>query len=152
MVSSGCSETHWVCVWPHRIVGEDRDVSVITLILDPSHKSHNASEKYPTMHLFVTEMCTRVHISVTKWCIVGYGTGALWDLRDGSIVDANKKEISMRRITSTLWWESTVNNPRWPVDSLKGTHKGPIMRKAFPRHDVIIMIKRWWPVSVARPD
>ena len=45
----------------------------------PFHKSHNASDKYPTMHHFVTEMCTCVHISVTKWCIVGYGTGALWD-------------------------------------------------------------------------
>ena len=34
--------------------------------IDPSHKSHNASDKYPTMHHFVTEMCTHVHISVTK--------------------------------------------------------------------------------------
>ena len=40
---------------------------------------------YPTMHHFVTEMCTHVHISVTKWCIVGYGIGALWDLWDGYI-------------------------------------------------------------------
>ena len=32
------------------------------------------------MHHFVTEMCTHVHISVTKWCIVGCTTGALWDL------------------------------------------------------------------------
>ena len=39
----------------------------------------------PTMHHFVTEMCTCVHISVTKWCIVGYLSGALWDLWDGSI-------------------------------------------------------------------
>ena len=37
------------------------------------------------MHHFVTEMCTCVHISVTKWCIVGYDTGTLWDLWDGSI-------------------------------------------------------------------
>ena len=34
-------------------------------------QSHDASDKYPAMHNFVTEMCTRVHISVTKWCIVG---------------------------------------------------------------------------------
>ena len=54
--------------------------------IDPSHKSHHASDKYPTMHHFVSEMCTCVHISVTKWCIVGYGTGALWDLWNGSIV------------------------------------------------------------------
>ena len=37
------------------------------------------------MHHFVTEMCTHVHISVTKCCIVGYGTDAFWDLWDGSI-------------------------------------------------------------------
>ena len=39
--------------------------------------------KYPTMHNFVTEMCTHTHISFTKWCIFwGYGTGALRDLCD----------------------------------------------------------------------
>ena len=37
------------------------------------------------MHHFVTEICTRVHISVTKWCILGYLSNALWDLWDGSI-------------------------------------------------------------------
>ena len=35
------------------------------------------------MHHFVTEMCTHVHISVTKWCIVGYDTDAFWDLWEG---------------------------------------------------------------------
>ena len=28
---------------------------------DPSYKSHHVSDKYPTMHHFVTEMCTHVH-------------------------------------------------------------------------------------------
>ena len=37
------------------------------------------------MHHFVTEMCTHVHISVTKWCIPGYGTGVCWDLCDRPI-------------------------------------------------------------------
>ena len=62
---------------------------------DASHKTHNASGKYPTMCHFVTEMCTCVHFSVTKWCIVWYETGALWDLcnrsrvcRPGAIVGA----------------------------------------------------------------
>ena len=46
-----------------------------------------ASDKYPTMQRFVAGMCTHAHISVTngavcahscyKWCIVGYGTGAI---------------------------------------------------------------------------
>ena len=43
-----------------------------SLQIDLSHKSHNALDKYPTMHHCVTEMCTFVHISVTKWCIMGY--------------------------------------------------------------------------------
>ena len=32
------------------------------------------------MHYFVTEMSTRVHISITKLCIVGYGTGTWSDM------------------------------------------------------------------------
>ena len=54
-------------------------------LIDPSHKSQNASVPYPTMQRFVTEMCTHVHIPFTKWCIVGYLPGALWDLWEGSI-------------------------------------------------------------------
>ena len=57
--------------------------------IEPSHKSHNSSDKYPTMHCFVTEMGVYVHISVTKWCIVGYGTSVLWDMWDRS----NRLEI-----------------------------------------------------------
>ena len=53
--------------------------------IDQSHKSHNAPVPYPKMHHFVTEMCTHVHISVTKWCIVGYWADALWNLWDWSI-------------------------------------------------------------------
>ena len=45
--------------------------------IDLCHKSHNAPVSYPTMHHFGTEM----YISVPKWWIVGYGTGALWNLR-----------------------------------------------------------------------
>ena len=37
------------------------------------------------MHHFLTEACTHVHISVTKWCIVGYRVGALWGLCDRCI-------------------------------------------------------------------
>ena len=53
--------------------------------IDLLHNSHNAPVPYPIMHHFVTEMCTCVHISVTKWCIVGYLCDALWDLWDWSI-------------------------------------------------------------------
>ena len=34
----------------------------------------------PTVHHFVTENVTCVHIFIIKWCIVGYLSDALWDL------------------------------------------------------------------------
>ena len=36
-------------------------------LIDLLHKSHNAPVPYPTTHNSVTEICTCVHISVTKW-------------------------------------------------------------------------------------
>ena len=57
-------------------------IGTTTRAIDPSHKSRNALGKYPTMHHLVTEMCT---LSVTKWCMVGCGTGAIWDLCNKSI-------------------------------------------------------------------
>ena len=55
------------------------------LPIDLFHKSHNASDKYRTMQHFATEMCTHVHIFVTKCCIMAYGTHAFRDLWNGSI-------------------------------------------------------------------
>ena len=48
-------------------------------------KTHIAPSRYPTMLHFGTEMCTGVHISVTKWYIVGYFADAVWDLWHGTI-------------------------------------------------------------------
>ena len=45
-------------------------------------------------------MCIHVHISATKWWIVGYGTGALWDLLDGS--------ITHRYLLKLFAWEEEV--------------------------------------------
>ena len=46
----------------------------------------------PTMHhchipqcTILWQKCACVHISVTKWCIVGYLSNALWDLWDRSV-------------------------------------------------------------------
>ena len=44
--------------------------------IDLLHKSHNAPVSYYTMHHFVT---------VSKWCIMGSLSNALWDLWDGLI-------------------------------------------------------------------
>ena len=54
---------------------KDKDSSNI-----PISQTHNIPQ-YPTMQHSVAEMCTHVHLSTTKWCIVGYMTSALWDLR-----------------------------------------------------------------------
>ena len=62
--------------------------------IDLLHKYHNASVPYPTIHHFVTEMCTCVHISVTKWCIVGNFSNELWDLWDASIAKGNDFHVS----------------------------------------------------------
>ena len=53
------------------------------------------------MHHFVTEMCTHVHISVTKWCIVEYETSALWDLWIRSIEKSDvweQKSVTQRAL------------------------------------------------------
>ena len=46
--------------------------------IDQFHKSHNALIPYPTIH-DSEQKCA--HFS-SEWCIVGYVTGALWDLWD----------------------------------------------------------------------
>ena len=47
------------------VVDKSKDNGIASI--DPSHKSINISYKYPTMHHLVTEMCTCMPISVTKW-------------------------------------------------------------------------------------
>ena len=61
------------------------EMSLLKRALMGQYHTHNAPIPYPTMHQFVTEMCTNVHISVTKWCIMGFLFDALWDLWDGYI-------------------------------------------------------------------
>ena len=46
--------------------------------IEPSLQSHNALHKYPTMHHFVTQMCTHAHFcykmmhcGIRNWCTVG---------------------------------------------------------------------------------
>ena len=59
------------------------------------HQSHNSQR-----HHFVTEMCTHVHISVTKWCIVGCLWNALWD----------NCEIGLKRPTMEVVTRFSPNN------------------------------------------
>ena len=71
--------------------------------IDPSHKYHKALDKYPTMH----QICTCVQISVTKLCIVGYATGALWDLYNMSIATESgidRLPQSVKQISLMMPW------------------------------------------------
>ena len=75
-----------------------------------SHKTYNAFHKYPIMHHFVIGMCTHVHISATKWCIVGHGTGALLDLLNRSITARGHchfvflRSIIAESMCKVDWW------------------------------------------------
>ena len=72
------------CHWPQK--WEFFPVTPV-ISIDPSNKSQNALDHYTIMHHFVTEMRTHVHISVTKWCILGYGVGSLWYLSNRSVAN-----------------------------------------------------------------
>ena len=78
---------HWVVSWDYQLWCLSVQTSIWTnaVLIDLLRKPHNAPVPYSTMHHFVTEMCTCVHISVTKWCIVGYLYNVLWELWDGCI-------------------------------------------------------------------
>ena len=65
---------------------------------------------------FVAEMCTHVHISVTKWCIVGYETGALWDLYNRFIemVQIIEKHPDRRQEPVYFMWSVSSLLMTWP--------------------------------------
>ena len=54
------------------------------------------------MHRLLKEMCTCVHISVSKWCILGHFFDALWNLWDGSI--GNMKMEYDRDLNLKEWY------------------------------------------------
>ena len=62
--------------------------------------------KHPIIHHFVTEICAHfcckiVHCGVWNWSTLRYGTSALWDLWDGSIV---MKIIDIVNIWNNHYW------------------------------------------------
>ena len=48
----------------------------LLISIDVIHKSHNAPVPYPTIH-HSEQKCAHF---CSEWFIVGYGTGALWNL------------------------------------------------------------------------
>ena len=77
----------------------------------PSHKPHNALDKYPATHNFGTEMCTHVYICGTKCCIVGYGIRALWDLCNSSVrvVILSVNLVPVRKDRSNIDWHQSMS-------------------------------------------
>ena len=57
---------------------QPRYYTVSVLKIDQCYKSHCALTPYPTMHR-LEQICAHF---CSEWCIVGYGTSALRDLRD----------------------------------------------------------------------
>ena len=52
---------------------------------------------------FVTEMCTCVHIFVTKWRTVGYLPDASWEFWGGSIEKTVSQDMGSI-MTNAIWW------------------------------------------------
>ena len=84
-------------------VAMGRYVLQLTAAIDLVHKSHNAIVAYPRMQHFVTEMCTCVHISVTKWCILGYFSEAFWDWWNESITLGQLRGLPCSLSIQVLW-------------------------------------------------
>ena len=53
----------------------------------PSHKSHNASHKYPTMHHFVTEMCTHAHFCYKM--VQSIQINSVWGVLSCTVISAS---------------------------------------------------------------
>ena len=86
-------------------------------------------------------MCTLVHTSVTKWYIVGYWTGKLFDLCNGSISRHNmvenwagisrqhQKTLALRRFYHDIAAHASVkilhSRRRVPDSNILGTNMGP---------------------------
>ena len=100
------------------------------------------------MHHFVTEMCAHGHISVTKWCMVGYGTGALWDLCNMPIAELIEYlvEYSLVTIVLSLQWRHNerhgVSNHQ-PHDFYSTVYSGADQRK----HQSSASLAHRWPVN-----
>ena len=73
------------------------------------HKSHSAFDKYTRIHQVVTEMCTRMYISVTKWCILADLSGALCDLWDRSIPLVPSQMRPSKNLVLNLLYCTAVN-------------------------------------------
>ena len=112
------------------------------------HTFYNAPIRYLTLHHFVTQMCACVHISVTKWSIVGYFSNAFWDLWDGSIL-CDHTSLSIFMMTSSNGTIFRVTGPL--CGEFTGPGEFPTQRPVTRSFDVFLdlrlnnrLSKQWW--------
>ena len=109
----------WLHITPYYILDRNLMKRVVAFVSpipkDLLHKSDNAHVPYPIMHHFVTEMCICVHISVTKWSIMGCLSNALRDLLDGPIVARCLVHMIWKRIQGgvSLHLDSSSDGCSW---------------------------------------
>ena len=85
-------------------------------IRDPSHKSQNTVNKYPTMHHFV-------------WCILGHGIFALWDL-----LNRSTDWICLCQHTWQHFW--FMLTAVWYTPLPKQTHMSPLCAHSMGSQDI----------------
>ena len=81
---------------PHELLN---DFIYMVWVADEYHKFHSAPVPYPSIHLS-EQKC--LHFC-SKWCFVRYGTGALCDLRHGSITIPRWATIKKYLINATVF-------------------------------------------------
>ena len=79
------------------------------------------------MHNFVTEICTCVHIPVTKWCIVENSSNALWDLWGGSFVEYAKR-VPQEMFSKDTKSVTRVGSNKYLVITKNKAHKNKAQR------------------------
>ena len=98
------------------------------------HQSYNALDLHATMHHFVTEMCTCVHISVTKWCIVWYRSNALWDWWNGSFLWRSDASVlvPMPQTNSSIYTKMIGYQDNIPIMITMVIHWAQVPTLAWP--------------------
>ena len=76
-------------VWHHGVKMSKTEIKYLQLgyfidqallLIEPFNKSHTAADKYPMLHPFVTEMCTRAYFCYKMVNCHTHETGPLWDM------------------------------------------------------------------------
>ena len=124
--------------------------------VDLIHKSHNAPLPYPTMHYFITEMCTCVHILLQNcelWDMGEVHCGicemgilcynwllqqdmALLSLQYHCCLDTSSENVCSIFLVCAIFCSHSYGDLHlWLVDS---PHKGPVVQKGLPSHEIIM--------------